>query len=149
MRRVLVIVVYIWCIFISCVYSFQLLPRSAPFLLNPLSLLLNDVDDINGRTPKEFSIGTAYDRFPPKEDADDERSVAEGGSVLGRGTFGTVYLMQHSIDKKLFAVKQVRLAVISDFVQIKNIEKETQILMELHHGNIVRYHTCFYSKNNR
>ena len=110
---------------------------------------LNSIGSHLRKLTSECSIETAFGRFPPKEDSDDERSVAEGGSVLGRGSFGTVYRMQHSIDNRLFAVKQVRLSIVEGFVKFEIVEREAKILTQLENLYIVRSYTCYYSKNKR
>lgn len=61
-------------------------------------------------------------------------------SVLGFGATGTVYLTQHNVLKKLFAVKVLsgELAFMPEFVRV--FQHEAQIVAALNHENIVPVH---------
>lgn len=61
-------------------------------------------------------------------------------SVLGFGATGTVYLTQHIVLKKLFAVKVLsgELAFMPEFVRV--FQHEAQIVAALNHENIVPVH---------
>ncbi|MGN0860877.1 MAG: serine/threonine-protein kinase [Candidatus Spyradosoma sp.] len=61
-------------------------------------------------------------------------------SVLGFGATGTVYLTQHAVLKKLFAVKVLSgdLAFMPEFVRV--FQHEAQIVAALSHENIVPVH---------
>lgn len=61
-------------------------------------------------------------------------------SVLGFGATGTVYLTQHNVLKKLFAVKVLsgELAFMPEFVRV--FQHEAQIVAALSHENIVPVH---------
>ncbi|MBE6401267.1 MAG: serine/threonine protein kinase [Verrucomicrobia bacterium] len=61
-------------------------------------------------------------------------------SILGFGATGTVYLTQHAVLKKLFAVKVLSgdLAFMPEFVRV--FQHEAQIVAALNHENIVPVH---------
>ncbi|XP_028458540.1 interferon-induced, double-stranded RNA-activated protein kinase [Perca flavescens] len=56
---------------------------------------------------------------------------------LGKGAFGQVSKAKHKLLKKYYAVKIVRCK------EIKKALREVRALSDLHHGNIVRYYTCW------
>lgn len=74
--------------------------------------------------------------FQPGEKIGDYEVV----SVLGFGATGTVYLAQHAVLKKLFAVKVLNgeLAFMPEFVRV--FQHEAQIVAALNHENIVPVH---------
>lgn len=74
--------------------------------------------------------------FQPGEKIGDYEVV----SVLGFGATGTVYLAQHAVLKKLFAVKVLsgELAFMPEFVRV--FQHEAQIVAALNHENIVPVH---------
>jgi mitogen-activated protein kinase kinase kinase len=69
------------------------------------------------------------------------------GSLIGEGSFGSVYLALHSITGELMAVKQVELPSATkgtEFDKRKNtmvtaLKHEIELLQGLHHPNIVQY----------
>ncbi|KAG2174456.1 hypothetical protein INT44_006719 [Umbelopsis vinacea] len=67
------------------------------------------------------------------------------GSLIGRGTFGDVYLGLSPISGELMAVKQVELPVVNSATEdrkrtmISALEQEIALLRDLHHENIVQY----------
>ncbi|KAH8553767.1 hypothetical protein BGW37DRAFT_487007, partial [Umbelopsis sp. PMI_123] len=67
------------------------------------------------------------------------------GSLIGRGTFGDVYLGLSPISGELMAVKQVELPVLNSATEdrkramISALEQEIALLRDLHHENIVQY----------
>ncbi|XP_039638993.1 interferon-induced, double-stranded RNA-activated protein kinase-like isoform X2 [Perca fluviatilis] len=56
---------------------------------------------------------------------------------LGKGAFGQVFKAQQKLIKKYYAIKIVRCK------EIKKALREVMALSDLHHGNIVRYYTCW------
>ncbi|CAN0865464.1 Mitogen-activated protein kinase kinase kinase 3 [Linum grandiflorum] len=64
------------------------------------------------------------------------------GKLLGRGTFGHVYLGFNSVNGQMCAIKEVR--VVSDDQTskecLKQLNQEINLLSQLSHPNIVRYH---------
>merc|ERR1712227_1143730 len=62
--------------------------------------------------------------------------------VLGRGGFGNVILVKREFDKKLLAVKEIRLSQLSSS-QIRYTENEVEILKDLDHPHIIRYEGGF------
>ncbi|CEP11803.1 hypothetical protein [Parasitella parasitica] len=67
------------------------------------------------------------------------------GSLIGRGTFGDVYLGLNPISGELMAVKQVELPVENSATEerkksmVKALHREIELLRELEHDNIVQY----------
>lgn len=66
-------------------------------------------------------------------------------SVLGRGTFGKVYLAELKQDLKLYAIKSLRKDILLDRKQIEGTKLEKDILMNISHPFLARmdyfYHT--------
>lgn len=67
------------------------------------------------------------------------------GSLIGRGTFGDVYLGLNPISGELMAVKQVELPVENSATEerkksmVQALHREIELLRELEHDNIVQY----------
>lgn len=57
--------------------------------------------------------------------------------VLGRGTFGKVYLAELSHNKKMYAIKSIRKDVLLEFDQVNNTKLEKDILMSCEHPFLV------------
>ncbi|ORE02838.1 Pkinase-domain-containing protein [Rhizopus microsporus var. microsporus] len=67
------------------------------------------------------------------------------GSLIGRGTFGDVYLGLNPLSGELMAVKQVELPVENSATEerkrsmVEALQREIELLKELEHENIVQY----------
>lgn len=58
-------------------------------------------------------------------------------SVIGRGSFGKVFLVQHRQTGKVFAMKSLRKDVILDYDQVESTLLEKKILLEADHPFLV------------
>ena len=58
-------------------------------------------------------------------------------SVIGKGSFGKVFLVQKVQDSKVYAMKSLRKDVIIDYDQVESTLLEKQILMEADHPFMV------------
>ena len=58
-------------------------------------------------------------------------------TVLGRGTFGKVYLAELKMNKQLFAIKSIRKDVLLEFDQVNNTKLEKDILFSCDHPFLV------------
>jgi serine/threonine protein kinase len=58
-------------------------------------------------------------------------------TVLGRGTFGKVYLAELSHNKKLYAIKSIRKDVLLEYDQVNNTKLEKDILFSCDHPFLV------------
>ncbi|XP_054008838.1 serine/threonine-protein kinase Nek5-like [Hylaeus anthracinus] len=67
-------------------------------------------------------------------------------TLLGKGTFGSVYLVRRKRDSKPFVVKEQALNTINA-LPFKNILGEIQCLHTLRHPNIVAYHGAWIEEN--
>ncbi|XP_076240946.1 serine/threonine-protein kinase Nek8 [Calliopsis andreniformis] len=68
-------------------------------------------------------------------------------TLLGRGTFGSVYLVRRKKDSKPFVVKEQVFDALNAH-SIKNILGEVQALNTLRHPNIVAYYGAWVENNN-
>lgn len=50
--------------------------------------------------------------------------------VIGKGTFGKVFLAEFSFDKKLYAIKVIRKDILIEYNQIKNTKLEKDIMFK-------------------
>lgn len=50
--------------------------------------------------------------------------------VLGKGTFGKVFLSEFSQNKQLYAVKVIRKDILIEYNQIKNTQLEKEIMFK-------------------
>ena len=54
-------------------------------------------------------------------------------ALLGRGTFGKVFLAECTVDKKQYAIKVIRKDVLIEYNQVKNTQLEKDILFSCDH----------------
>lgn len=62
--------------------------------------------------------------------------------MVGKGTFGKVFLVQHMITKKIYAMKCIRKDIVIDNEQFENIKLEKDILYTIEH--FLRYGSVFH-----
>ena len=65
--------------------------------------------------------------------------------VLGRGTFGKVYLGELKQNKQLYAIKSIRKDVLLEFDQVNNTKLEKDILFSCDHPFLVGMDYLFQS----
>jgi serine/threonine protein kinase len=63
--------------------------------------------------------------------------------MVGKGTFGKVYLVQHLHKKKIYAMKCIRKDIVIDNEQFENIKLEKDILYTIDHPFIVNMDYVF------
>jgi hypothetical protein len=85
-------------------------------------------------TGEEMAKQFVYDPY----DSDDDHS----GAILGYGCFGETYRMVNKNDMCTYAVKLVNAKKYK--LITTGLKHETDVLMQLDHPNIVRYHSSFY-----
>jgi NIMA (never in mitosis gene a)-related kinase len=67
--------------------------------------------------------------------------------ILGKGTFGKVYLAKCRVDRKIWVLKIVSLVGLSD--EEKEIAlNESKLISQISHRNIIRYYESFIEKDN-
>ena len=62
-------------------------------------------------------------------------------NMLGKGGDGTVYAAFHKIDRCVYAVKKIKYPLYA--IRPESIVREAQIMINLSHPNVVRYHTAW------
>jgi|LauGreDrversion4_2_1035121.scaffolds.fasta_scaffold295242_1 serine/threonine protein kinase len=63
--------------------------------------------------------------------------------MVGKGTFGKVFLVQNNITKKIYAMKCIRKDIVIDNEQYDNIKLEKDILYTIDHPFIVNMDYVF------
>lgn len=63
--------------------------------------------------------------------------------MIGKGTFGKVYLVEHRVTKKLYAMKCIRKDIILENEQMENIQLEKDILRSIDHPFLVNMEYVF------
>jgi len=66
-------------------------------------------------------------------------------ALLGRGTFGKVFLAECKVDKKQYAIKVIRKDVLIEYNQVKNTQLEKDILLSCDHPFLVGMEYLFQS----
>lgn len=88
-----------------------------------------------------------------KHDDDDDTDTSQGPSledfkillVLGKGTFGKVFLAELKGNKKLYAIKVIRKDILIEYNQIKNTKLEKDIMFKCQHQFLVGMEFLFMS----
>ncbi|KAJ5573661.1 Protein kinase byr2 [Penicillium hispanicum] len=108
-----------------------------------LSMIVAEDDEVEEEKEEEEDAGLtdflAGNNFAPKN--------WMKGSLIGEGSFGSVFLALHAITGELMAVKQVEIPSATkgtEFDQRKNnmvtaLKHEIELLQGMHHPNIVQY----------
>lgn len=66
--------------------------------------------------------------------------------MIGKGTFGKVFLVEHSVTKKLYAMKCIRKDIILENEQMENIQLEKDILRQIDHPFLVNMEYVFQNE---
>ena len=66
--------------------------------------------------------------------------------VIGKGSYGEVWLVKHRQDKKQYVLKKIDLST-SSTKERESAEQEAKLLSTLKHPNIVAYKDSFESKD--
>ncbi|XP_024007062.1 mitogen-activated protein kinase kinase kinase 5 isoform X2 [Eutrema salsugineum] len=121
-------------------------PAPRDSVSSPLHLRLS-TDVSNGRRensnvhPLPLPPGAACPQAPLKLDSFPMNSQWKKGKLIGRGTFGSVYVASNSETGALCAMKEVELFPDDPKSAecIKQLEQEIKLLSNLQHPNIVQY----------
>jgi len=85
------------------------------------------------KTPR----GSTRRRPPLDEPGVDSKIEWKKGDLIGKGSFGKVYMAMNATTGELIAVKQVRIKTTEEQEQAKEIENEISLMRHLRHKNIV------------
>jgi len=94
----------------------------------------NKSQGITERVPAGEAFSDGYQYWPSK---------AKAG--LGSGNFGSTYRVKSTRSDAIYAAKVIDIAKMKQMkITTDKVEKEARTLKALDHGNIVKYHRCFY-----
>ena len=99
-----------------------------------------------GQYLKEIPDDIYYDfsNFTPVKSAEGKNS-----KIIGTGAIGNVYLAKNKIDKKLFAIKQIKKKnLIKTGASLEIIQREISIHRRIRHENIVQLYSHYEDKKN-
>jgi hypothetical protein len=68
--------------------------------------------------------------------------------VLGKGTYGEVWLVRNKITKQLYALKVIPRTNLASMQQRKNVKQEIEIQQRINHRNIIKVNDAFSDKEN-
>lgn len=63
--------------------------------------------------------------------------------ILGKGTFGKVFLVRNKINQRLYAMKSIRKDVVVEHDSIESLSVEKLILLQVNHPFIVSMEFIF------
>ena len=88
------------------------------------------------QSPKVSSI-MLYSKEP--QDADDQATFEDFKIIhlIGRGTFGKVYLVQHQHTKTMYAMKSIRKDIVLEHDSLESLKVEKLILLQVRHPFII------------
>jgi NIMA (never in mitosis gene a)-related kinase len=72
----------------------------------------------------------------------------EIGKELGKGAFGSVWIVKRKADGKSYAMKRVKISQL-DTRERENALNEVRILASLQHNNIIGYKEAFYDEDTK
>ena len=67
---------------------------------------------------------------------------------LGKGHFGSVYLVTSKLTKKLYAMKEIQASKYTSKEELDQVEKEIKLLENLRHPHVITYFNSFKEKGN-
>ena len=78
----------------------------------------------------------------------DKTSLSDFETIkkIGKGSFGSVYLVKRKKDSKIYALKSVILSNLSKNQQESSVN-EVRILASVHHQNVISYKEAFWDDN--
>lgn len=103
-------------------------------------------EEVMGNTPEEQSIikrersSTLYSKLADEATTLDDFTVK---SIIGQGSFGKVFLVQHKGTQKVYAMKVVRKDVVVTNDQVENLRLEKHILLCVDHPFIINMEFVF------
>lgn len=64
--------------------------------------------------------------------------------MLGEGGFGKVFKVEHMLDSRMYAIKQIQIHLgLTDDIKSHSVYREITAISQLNHKNIVRYFSCW------
>lgn len=101
-----------------------------------------DSDNFEERK-RRAPTGTIYSKDKGKEVGLDDFEIK---SVIGKGTFGKVYLVEKKSDKKVYAMKSIRKDIMIENDQIESAKMEKKILLNNKHPFLVKMSYVFQTE---
>jgi len=91
---------------------------------------------------KSKSIAASFSSYPSYLSHSWYKDMFEGETTVGHGGFGKVIKAMNKLDKKVYAIKKIKLVETQPSKCLK-ILREVRVFSNLYHENIVRYHAAW------
>lgn len=100
---------------------------------NNIKIIKNDINNINN---KVIQLDLNYNKYNKYKTNYNELSI------LGKGSYGSVYKVYHSLEQNTYAIKKI---FITDEIinENTNIFNEIQLFSKLYHDNIIRFYSSW------
>ena len=102
-----------------------------------------NLENINNQKEEKLMV-TIDSKFLVGKGSSDPNQIYIRKKILGRGSFGTVYLVKHKDLTRYFAMKVIKKSSSKNNEEEKDLMNEIEILRKLDHPNILKI-TDFYS----
>ena len=102
-----------------------------------------NLENINNQKEEKLMV-TIDSKFLVGKGSSDPNQIYIRKKILGRGSFGTVYLVKHKDLTRYFAMKVIKKSSSKNNEEEKDFMNEIEILRKLDHPNILKI-TDFYS----
>ena len=104
---------------------------------------IKNLENINNQKEEKLMV-TIDSKFLVGKGSSDPNQIYIRKKILGRGSFGTVYLVKHKDLTRYFAMKVIKKSSSKNNEEEEDLMNEIEILRKLDHPNILKI-TDFYS----
>lgn len=101
------------------------------------------MSDSDNTEVRQSMAGAAAALFSREDDTTTSLTDFTIKKMIGKGTFGKVFLVEHSTTKKTYAMKVIRKDIILENEQMENIQLEKDILRQIDHPFLVNMEYVF------
>jgi len=120
-------------------YSMQMDERKNSYARNFVPNMDIEKDNSEILKGREKS-STLYSKRKDEQSSLDDFKILK---VIGQGSFGKVYLVEHNTTQNIYAMKSIRKDVVIDSEQLENLRLEKHIMLCVEHPFIINMEYVF------